>query len=74
MGWYGWRQLDELGERSFKKRLSENVMGTMGFDDYMVLYESHLHGRRGRLRILRFASGAANSDSDGATLEGTSGL
>jgi hypothetical protein len=71
MGWYGWRQLDELGERSFKKRLSENVMGTTGFDDYMVLYESHLHGQTWKVTLCLWSSKTAIVT---ATLEGTSGL
>lgn len=54
-----------IGRTELQKRLPENVIGTTGFDDYMVLYESHLHGQRARLRILRFASGAASSHSDG---------
>jgi hypothetical protein len=55
-----------IGRTEPQKRFSESFTGTTGFDDYTALYESHLHGRRARVRILRFLpSGAASSDSDG---------
>ena len=37
-----------IGRTELQKRLSENIIGTTGFDDYMVLYESHLQGRRAK--------------------------